>query len=69
MKERECDVTSWGEFPLMMTASDITRLGIGIHEARALLNRPDIPVVEYGGIKRIEKYALKRYLQKGVRKG
>lgn len=65
---KDCEVTSWHDLPLMMTVRDVMKLGMGENETRALLNREDCPTVDYGCGKRIEKYALKRYLQKGVKK-
>lgn len=64
----ECDVMSWSELPIMCGVKELMRLGMGVNEARAFLNRPDAPVVDYGLSKKIEKYALKRYIQKGVKK-
>lgn len=63
-----CIVQEWSELPLMCTAVDIMRLGFGENEARAMMKREDFPSVDYGMGRRVERYALKRYLQKGVRK-
>ena len=63
-----CAVISWGELPLLCGVTELMSLGMGENEARNFLNRPDAPTIEYGVGKRIEKYALKRYLQKGVKK-
>lgn len=64
----ECEVISWKDLPILCGVRELMKLGMGENEARAFLNRPDAPVIEYGLGKRIEKYSLKRYLQKGVRK-
>jgi hypothetical protein len=67
-KAVECEVISWKDLPILCGVRELMKLGMGENEARAFLNRPDAPVIEYGLGKRIEKYSLKRYLQKGVRK-
>lgn len=67
-KAVECTYTSWQDFPIMCGFKEIMALGYGENEARAILNHPEAPVVEYGMGKKIEKYALKRWLQKGVKK-
>lgn len=67
-KTVECVLTSWKDLPILCGVRELMKLGMGENEARAFLNRPDAPVIEYGLGKRIEKYSLKRYLQKGVRK-
>lgn len=63
-----CEAINWGEQPIIMRLADIMRLGFGKAEATALLNHPDCPVIEYGMGKGVEKYALKRFLQRGVKK-
>lgn len=68
MKEKECSYINWSELPLFCTYKDVMKFGMGEHEARALFDRDDFPAVEYGASKKVEKYALKRYLQKGVKK-
>ena len=64
----ECEVMSWSELPVLCGVKELIMLGMGENEARAFLNRPDAPTIDYGVGKRIEKYSLKRYLQKGVKK-
>lgn len=67
-KAVECEVMSWKELPILCGVRELMRMGMGENEARNLLNRPDAPTIEYGLGKKIEKYSLKRYLQKGVKK-
>jgi hypothetical protein len=67
-KAVECEIFSWKDLPILCGVRELMKLGMGENEARAFLNRPDAPVIEYGLGKRIEKYSLKRYLQKGVKK-
>lgn len=68
MKSKPCEVDTWATFPLIMRTPDVMKLGFGENEARALLNHPDCPSIEYGTGKGVEKYALKRFLQRGVKK-
>ena len=67
-KTVECELISWKELPILCGVKEIMRLGMGENDARALLKRPDAPTIDYGVGKKIEKYSLKRYLQKGVKK-
>ena len=67
-KAVECKLISWKDLPILCGVNEIMQLGMGENDARALLNRPDAPTIDYGVGKRIEKYSLKRYLQKGVKK-
>ena len=64
----ECQVMSWADLPVLCGVRELIMLGMWENEARAFLNRPDAPTIDYGVGKRIEKYSLKRYLQKGVKK-
>ena len=64
----DCEVFSWKDLPILCGVQEIMSSGRGENDARALLNRPDAPTIDYGVGKRIEKYSLKRYLQKGVKK-
>lgn len=68
MERKKCEIKEWNEMPLLCDYTDIMGLGMGQAEARALLDREDCPTIDYGGLKKIERYALKRFLQKGVKK-